>query len=148
MSPRHSTSGETPGNNGSRERAATCQDRIDRHLEDRIAELRSLLNDDAPEAGDFAKYGLGFDYVPRFTFDEQAEGYFRYQLSWGGPSDEFRFFTNPDFICHRVEYWFLDWFDGASRTLSDSDAELLDDLWDWLSGSGTVEHEYRKAQAP
>ena len=34
--------------------------------------------------------------------------YYRIQFSWGGPSDELRIYHD------RVEYWFLDWFDGAS----------------------------------
>ena len=58
--------------------------------------------------------GLSFDYVPPHTFDKQPEGYWRWQFSWGGPSDELRGYVNEDKELHRLEYWFLDWFDGAS----------------------------------
>jgi hypothetical protein len=131
-------------------RPETCENRIEAHLAGRLADLRNLWNADA-ESGDadaLTDYGLGFDYVPPFTFSDQPEGYFRYQLSWGGPSDEFRFFVNPDFSCHRIEYWFLDWFDGACRTMSGDEAELLMDIWNWFRDTGIVESAYAKAQAP
>jgi len=68
---------------------------------------------------DLEKYGtdfeaLSFDYVPPNTFDKQPEGYWRWQFSWGGPSDELRGYVNEHKELHRLEYWFLDWFDGAS----------------------------------
>lgn len=108
-----------------------CEQRIDEALKGRLDDLRRLLGgEECEELGAFAHYALGFDYVAPGTFDDQKEGYFRYQLSWGGPSDEFRFFVNPDLSCHRVEYWFLDWFDGAHR-VCEQDAVLLQ-LWDWL----------------
>ena len=31
---------------------------------------------------------LSFDYVAPHTFNDQPEGYWRWQFSWGGPSDE------------------------------------------------------------
>jgi hypothetical protein len=57
--------------------------------------------------------GLSFDYVEPHTFTDQAEGYWRWQFSWGGPSDELRAYVNRDDSIHRLEYWYLDWFDGA-----------------------------------
>ena len=59
-------------------------------------------------------YGLCFDYVERGTFTDQERGYFRYQLSWGGPSDEFRIYVDYDKQITQIDYWFLDWGDGAS----------------------------------
>ena len=58
--------------------------------------------------------GLSFDYVPPNTFDKQPEGYWRWQFSWGSPGDELRGYVNENKELHRLEYWFLDWFDGAS----------------------------------
>ena len=60
------------------------------------------------DAGLFADYGLGFDYVELGTFEDQEEDYFRFQLSWGGPSDEIRFYEDGT-----MEYIFLDWFVGV-----------------------------------
>lgn len=46
-------------------------------------------------------------------------------LSWGGPSDQFEFDydSNGDLVAGR--YRFLDWFDGAVRSLELSEAEEL-----------------------
>tara|TARA_R100000808_G_C2112551_1_gene126200 strand:- start:309 stop:794 length:486 start_codon:yes stop_codon:yes gene_type:complete len=65
------------------------------------------------------QYGLGFDYVEKGTFEDQERGYFRYQLSWGGPSDEFRIFVDWDGSIDFIEYWLLDWWDGANITISE-----------------------------
>lgn len=118
-------------------RTQTCESRINEHLADRLSDLRRLwtawCEGTATEDGmSLAEYGLCFDYVAAETFTDQREAYFRYQLSWGGPSDEFRFFVNPDLSCHRIEYWFLDWFDGAHCVLFGEHEELLLAIWHWF----------------
>ncbi len=128
----------------------TCEHRIGNHLAGRIEDLRKLwdayCNGVELDGGEnLHDYGLCFDYVAPQTFDDQPEGYFRYQLSWGGPSDEFRFFVNPDLSLHRVEYWFLDWFDGAHRVLSDDDRALMSELWSWFAETGTAQAALREA---
>ena len=66
---------------------------------------------------------LCFDYVEPHTFTDQAEGYWRWQFSWGGPSDELRGYVNEHKELHRLEYWYLDWFDGAHVLVAqDADA--------------------------
>ena len=65
---------------------------------------------------------LSFDYVEPNTFNDQIEGYWRWQFSWGGPSDELRAYVNEHKEIHRLEYWFLDWGDGA-HVLVDKDEE-------------------------
>ena len=67
---------------------------------------------------------LGFDYVAPHTWDDQPEGYWRWQFSWGGPSDELRGYVNEHKELHRLEYWYLDWGDGASL-LVDQDLSLI-----------------------
>ena len=131
----------------------TCEQRVRPALDRTLESLQSLwalyqedceaYNDD----GNLATYHLSFDYVPEGTFDDQEEGYFRYQLSWGGPSDEFRFFVGPGFHPPRVEYWFLDWFDGASRRLHGAERELLEDIFQWFKDCGSVTHAYEEATA-
>jgi len=64
------------------------------------------------------QYGLCFDYVEPNTFKDQEIGYFRWQLSWGGPGDEFRIYMDGSNIDY-IEYWYLDWFDGASICIDD-----------------------------
>ena len=61
-----------------------------------------------------SEYGLCFDKVEPNTFQGQKLGYWRWQLSWGGPSDEFRIFVDEDKNIYKIEYWYLDWGDGAS----------------------------------
>jgi len=66
---------------------------------------------------------LCWDYVEKGTFDDQERGYFRLQLSWGGPGDEFRIYVDYDKSIDYIEYWYLDWYDGASvRVGADTDS--------------------------
>jgi hypothetical protein len=60
-----------------------------------------------------SEYGLAFDYVRSGTFEDQAIGYFRYQLSFGGPTEEFRFYVDPEHNLIKAEFWLLDWFTGS-----------------------------------
>jgi hypothetical protein len=130
-----------------------CDLRIERHLRSRITDLRGLWatwcagTENDNEQGSLAEYGLCFDYVAPGTFHDQREAFFRYQLSWGGPSDEFRFFVNSDLSCHRIEYWFLDWFDGAYRALSGENEQLLSELWEWFREAGAVQVALRHSNA-
>lgn len=89
--------------------------------------------------GAFNEYGLSFDYVSPNTFENQKRGYFRYQLSWGGPSDEFRFYCDENLEPVEIEYWFLDWFDGAHLTLAGRDNELLLEIFEDFRETGTVQ---------
>ena len=132
----------------------SCTERLPRELRNRVDELRAVLNstcqldDTDPESGisSVFDYGLGFDYVPDGTFSGQREAFFRYQLSWGGPQHEFRFFVNPDLFVHRVEFWVLDWFDGANEVLTGNDEATLLEVWDEFVSVGAVEHQYAKSR--
>ena len=56
---------------------------------------------------------LSWDWVD--AEDEKNPGYYRLQLSWGGPSDEFRIYTIGDTLeVDVIDYYYMDWFDGAS----------------------------------
>ena len=74
---------------------------------------------------------LSWDYVEKGTFDDQERGYFRLQLSWGGPGDEFRIYVDYDKSIDYIEYWYLDWYDGASVRVG-SDTESYDICRDFL----------------
>ena len=99
------------------QRERSCADQVQEHLEDRLKEIHTVE-------------GLCFDYVDPNTFNDQKEGYWRWQLSWGGPGDEFRIYVNPDKSVHRIEYWYLDWYDGAKVEL---DEKLHGDAWSHLA---------------
>ena len=84
-----------------------CADLVAGQWKDRQKDLISR------DGSDREFEGLSFDYVKANTFTNQKEGYWRWQFSWGGPSDELRGYVNENRELHRLEYWYLDWFDGA-----------------------------------
>jgi hypothetical protein len=117
----------------------TCEARVAEHLSNRIDDLQDMWgrmhvedeNDRETAFQEFDEYGLCFDYVPADEKNEDFDhGFFRYQLSWGGPGDEFRFFVDHEYRTYRIEYWFLDWFDGAHRVLHGDHQKFLDEIWD------------------
>jgi len=121
----------------SADRNRTCKERVGEHYSRRMEVIQRLWalwqKDDEThdeEDGNFNEYGLSWDYIPAGTFEKQRRGYFRWQLSWGGPSDEFRFFVDEQLKVCRIEYWFMDWFDGARRVLRRGrDFDLLCEIW-------------------
>jgi hypothetical protein len=113
---------------------------------DGLGEIAPDQDGNVEDLGNIFEYGLSFDYVAPGTFGDQEQGYFRYQLSWGGPSDEFRYYVNPDLTCYRVEYWFLDWWDGHGCALYGDDRALLMELWGWFEECGSAQAELDKAQ--
>lgn len=129
----------------------SCKERIRGEYKDRMKDLKKLWkayrsgNEEVEDLGSFHEYGLGFWYVPEGTFRGQREAFFCYQLSTGGPQDEFRFFVNPSLKPHRIEYWFLDWFDGAHIVLKGKDEEFLKEIFGFFAEIGAVEAEYEKA---
>ena len=117
--------GETTALRTEDNRERTCAERVAGQWESRKEDFRAILDAECaglepgdegwPEQyGPFNEYGLWFDYVAPDTFDDQPEAFFRYGLSTGGPGDELRFYHDAGATyCYRIEYWFLDWFDGA-----------------------------------
>lgn len=96
-----------------------CIDLVQERFEDRLSTIQQALQNlhegKEPDAeGSLFDIALGFDFVPAHTFEDQKEHYFRWQLSWGGPSDEFRVYTDNQNNIKTIEYWYMDWFDGAS----------------------------------
>ena len=83
-----------------------CKDVVDERWKDRQKDQKN------PEFD-----WLGFNYVEPGTWPDQLEGYYRWQFSWGGPSDELRAYVNEHKEIHRLEYWFMDWMDGAKLEL-------------------------------
>ena len=95
-----------------------------------FSEIRQALSK-FDELGSFYDYGLCFDFVDAGTFDN-SEGYYRYQLSWGGPSDEIRFYNDGT-----IECVFLDWFVGVGFDVSGEDwSEWL--LY-WFTDVGSID---------
>ena len=115
----------------------TCADRVQARWESRLADFVAMFAledlDDHTEDGDnLNEYGLSFDYVEPGRGQGQTEGYWCYLLGTGGPGTEIRFFTSPGgYAPYRIEFWFLDWFDGASLDVT-GDA-TMGRLWDWFA---------------
>ena len=100
-------------------RQLTCKERVKSEWDSRKEDLQALLEAEdnyTEELGYLNEYGLCLDFVEAGMFKGQREDFVRYQLSTGGPGDELRFYKNND-----IEYWFLDWFDGASIDVTDDD---------------------------
>ena len=117
------------------ERSSTAQtekikDEAIRHYESRHKDLKrfmsNLNNEEIQE--EFNSYGLSIDVVKPLTFEDQEEPYVRYQISWGGPSEEFRKFYN------RIEFCFLDWFVGYSLDVSED--QIIKELFDYFEDIG------------
>ena len=117
--------GDFSGGHSAREFIAMeiCDDVADMHRDNQL--------------DDFHSYGLCADAK---TDDHGA--YIEWQLSWGGPSDGFRFYITPDGQPHRITYFFHDWFDGAERVLSGDDLELLRDAFVMMFGDDSYAAEF------
>ena len=96
----------------------TCQERILEYYKEDFEEIMRMYNDSYDELYD---YGLSFEYDT-----EDKEGFFKWLLSWGGPSSEFRFYVNPDYSLRRIVYVFMDWFDRADYTVTGEEFDKLE----------------------
>ena len=95
----------------------TCADRITESIISRGEDFKRFMNSENEETQEeFYNYGLCIDMVNIGTFRDQTEPYLRYQISYGGPSEELRFYQNGT-----VEFWFLDWYDGAHKIITSMD---------------------------
>jgi len=131
----------------------TCEQIIDGELKSRIQDLR-LLWASYKRGEEWCKevesylpeYGLDFSYTAPNTFRDQAEGYCVYLLSCGGPQDEFRFYPPvSDYDAWRVEYWYLNWYDGAHRVLLGERRRLLIELLEFYDGAGLIKRHKEKS---
>lgn len=105
----------------------TCEQRIDDELQDRIASIHEGFYGRSPEDDVEDEDGAleASDSLPDPLSIERRITY-HVALSTGGPADGFRLTFDPeDGQLIRGEYYYQDWFDGATRTLSDEDADMI-----------------------
>ena len=121
-------------------------------IECKLCNGEGSLDEDSytDEVGTLYEYGLSFDYVAPGTFSGQREGYFRYQISWGGPSEEFRIYAQKindwKFSVYKASFWYLDWFDGAPLNVHGDDLEFIEELFSsFFVDSGTANTVYEEA---
>lgn len=109
----------------------TCEQRIDAEFASTIEDIEGM----GVGSDEFMDYFLGFDFVEEGTFGDQTEPYYRAQISWGGPSDEFRFYED------RTDYVFMDWFDGGVRDVTDH--ETVRDVRAFFEACIGIDFEHR-----
>ena len=106
----------------------TCKELVSERLQSRVESIKEMLetfyekaNYDNKKDIDNAlqtinEWGLSFDWVEE---TEDSDGFYRYQISWGGPSDEFQCVLEDDHIY--IEYVYKDWWDYANKLLTHDD---------------------------
>ena len=110
-----------------------CADLIQQKFQDRnndISDIFQLKNDYQEYENSYEalnEFGLSIDYIEPNTFEDQKNGYIRYQLSYGGPSDELRFYIDDNKELYKCDYAYLDWFDGA--VIDVTEEENIKDLY-------------------
>jgi len=132
-------------------------ERATKYMESRIEDFENYIKhgtslDDAKSSGKVSKkakkffestgelynYGLSYGYSERDK--KEDEDYFRYQLSWGGPSDEVRFYEDGT-----IEYVFLDWFCGVGFDVTgETWAQWLKD---WFNGCDMMNFEEKRGDS-
>jgi len=133
------------------EKQRSCRERLKEHKTSRLDDLwlmitgteREWEKEDLPGLFD---YGLEFAYVPAGTYRDQEEGYFRYLISWGGPSEEIRYWVDEALNVVRADFWFLDWFDGAGERLKGNELEIAEAVFGQFKDVGAVEEAIKKAE--
>ena len=118
-----------------------CIDLVDENYQSRLKEIKKAYNNKKLDLAEWlSEFGLSWDYVLPNTFNNQSEGYYRWQLSWGGPSDEFRIYTDHEKNIQSVDYWYLDWFDGASIDVNDEEVIQMI-IWQLDCDKSPIEYE-------
>lgn len=117
------------------ETSVDCEDALGMSTNELWGELQRLQCD----------YGLAFDYVRSGTFDDQEVGYFRYQLSFGGPTEEFRFYADPEHNLINAEFWLLDWFTGSSIECATHETVVA--VWDYFRDVDITREAFSNAMA-
>ncbi len=105
----HGTSLDSYEHDG-KTRRDLLEEGFDRHETKEILDILSTFE----EVGDFHNYGLCFDFVDA---DEETDGYYRFQICWGGPSSEIRFFEDGT-----IEAVYMDWFVGVGFNVTTWDS--------------------------
>jgi len=122
------------------------------HLTHRCDDLEKLLcayskgNDSyIDDIGTLTEYGLDFDYVPASVAGDNAQGYWRYLLSCGGPREEFRFYALRDMSLTSINFVFLDRPNKVIIKLHGKKYRLLKDMWQFFCDTGIADAAFTKA---
>lgn len=112
-----------------KEKQETCEQKIDKKLEDRLKEIKFMLDQAGAtirdENGD--SYDGLVDWLNSWALSWDGHNL---SLSWGGPSDGFYLSRDNENNLVDARYYYRDWFDGAERRLEGADFELLEELYE------------------
>lgn len=115
------------------ERSASCAERLPEYLDGRIADMRSIVGwaqawgkSDRHKAED--RYETALERWDEYPLAISPVRSVKVELSYGGPQDYLLCFIDEDGGIERIEYHFLDWFDGASVDLTGRDFEVASEF--------------------
>ena len=147
----------------------TCDQRICEMYADTMLQIKNLIKPRIHQIGTaddiMMQYealdgiSLGFDYVSGNTIGIE-EPCFRWQLSWGGPQDEFLFPINRhiytldgggslrfDFTAESVtQYWLRDWGDSSHINLDEENNKIMNSVLRTYGAVGKCFTEFRKGE--
>ena len=114
-----------------------CSELIEDELKRRIADFKQTLrsyeenNYEKIVTEDGYEYEDIIDWIVYYSLGVYDDNYYRakrLELSCGGPQDYFLYFPKLD----RIEYHYLDWFDGASLVLDGEDFKVMSEIFKLL----------------
>jgi hypothetical protein len=100
-----------------------------------------------PPEDAFPNTACVFDYVLAGTFHDQWQGYFRYQLSWGGRAINSAFSWTPTFAATGSSTGFWTGSTMHAGSMTGARATLLLELWDWFRETDAAESARQRAYA-
>jgi len=110
----------------------SCEERIDDQLRGRLEDFNRILVD----SGDDDKYDEAMDEWLEYPLSVEGKRFIRVELSTGGPGDWLDVHYDGGGLITRIEYYFNDWFDGASVVLVGEDFEIAEQFCqrfiDWV----------------
>jgi len=119
------------------DRNKRCSELIEDELKRRIEDFKQALSnfkennyEKIVTENDY-EYEDIIDWVNNYVLGYYDDNYYRakrLELSCGGPQDYFLYFPKLE----RIEYHYLDWFDGASLVLDGEDFEIMSEYFKLL----------------
>lgn len=105
----------------------TCEDLIDSMLAKRIKEIKGAMKSEKRRE----EFEGGILAISKSAV-------YKIELSYGGPQDYFTVEVSEDGQGNKtiesIQYHYLDWFDGAARTLVDEDFKAAEECFSSLLG--------------
>lgn len=102
------------------------QDDLNALTDDQLAEITGYLNNDRSELTPDDVMTRAWDAAAELPLGVFEERLITVELSMGGPGDRLECRVDADGDVTRIEYVFLDWFDGARRTLDGDDFDVAE----------------------